>query len=63
MYFACLLINAVYEVYPPKNKETLTFTLVLNFVTGGKNDVKQRNVNEGFENKLPFSVLLCMRVY
>ena len=46
-----------------KIKKTLTFTLVLNFVTGGKNDVKQRNVNEGFENKLPFSVLMCMRVY
>ena len=23
VYFACLFINAVYEVYPPKNKENV----------------------------------------
>ena len=45
MYFACLLRNAVYEVYPPKNKENVNINL--NFVTGGKNDVKQRDVKGG----------------
>ena len=46
-----------------KIKKTLTFTLVLNSVTGGKNDVKQRNVNEGFENKLLSSQFCCVCVY
>ena len=44
MYFACLHKNAVYEVYPPKNIENVT--PVLNFVTSGKNDVKQRNAKQ-----------------
>ena len=30
-----------------KIKKMWTFTPVLNFVTGGKNDVKQRNVKRG----------------
>ena len=31
MYSACLLINVVYEVYPPKNKENVNIYLSLKF--------------------------------
>ena len=58
MYFVCLLIiiNAVYEVYPPKNKENVNIPAV-------KMTSNKESSNEGFENKLSFSVVLCMRVY
>ena len=46
-----------------KIKKLWTFTSVLNFVTGRKNDVNIETSNEAIRNKLPFSVLLCMRVY
>ena len=63
MYFACLLINAVYEVYPPKNKENVNIYPSLKFLLAVNMTLNKETSNEGFENKLPFSVLLCMRVY
>ena len=62
MYFACLFINAVYEVYPPKNKENVNIYPSLKFVTGGKMTLSTEASNVAIGNKLPFSVLLCMRV-
>ena len=63
MYFACFLIKAVYKVYPPKNKENVNIYLSLKFCYRRKNDVNIETSNEAIRNKLPFSVLLCMRVY
>ena len=64
MYFACLLKNAVYEVYLPKNKENVNIYPSLKFCyQAGKMTLNIETSNEAFENKLPFSVLLCMRVY
>ena len=59
MYFACLLINAVYEVYPLKNKENVNIYPS----PAVKMTLNKETSNEGFENKLPLSVLLCMCVY
>ena len=56
MHFACLLKNAVYEVYPPKNKENANIYPRLIKMT-----LNKETPNETFENKLPFSVLLFMR--
>ena len=44
MYFACLLINAVYKVFPTKNKENVNIYLCLKFCYRRKNDVKHRDV-------------------
>ena len=59
MYFAFLHKNAVYEVYPAINKENVNIYPSLKFCYQGKNETSK----EIFENKMPFSVLLCMRVY
>ena len=64
MYFACLLINAVYEVYPPKNKENVNIYPSLKFLLPAeKMTLNIETSNEAIGNKPPFSVLLCMRVY
>ena len=64
MYFACLLINAVYEVYPPKKKENVNIYLSLKFCYWReKMTLNIETSNEAIGNKLPFSVLLCIRVY
>ena len=64
MYFASLLINAVYEVYPPKNKENVNIYLSLKFCYRQKKmTLNIETSNEAIRNKLPFSVLLCMREY
>ena len=64
MYFACLLINAVYEVYPPKNKENVNIYHSLKFCyRREKMTLNIEKSNEAIGNKLPLSVLLCMRVY
>ena len=64
MYFACLLINAVYEVYPPKNKEYVNIYLGLKFCYRLKKmTLNIETLNKAIGNKLPFSFLVCMRVY
>ena len=63
MYVACLLINAVYQVYPTRNKEYVNIYLSLDFVTGEKMTLKTETSNEAIGNKMPFSVLLCTYVY
>ena len=64
MYFACLLINAVYEIYPPKNKEYVNINLSLKFCyRRKKTTLNIETSHEAIGNKLPFSFLLCMRVY
>ena len=64
MYFACLVINAVYEVYPPKNKENVNIYLSLKFCYRRvKMTLNIETSNEAIGNKFPFSVLLYMRVY
>ena len=47
MYFACLLTNAVYEVYPLRNKEYVNVYLSLKFCYRRKNDVKHKDVKRG----------------
>ena len=47
MYFASLLINVVYDVYPTKNKENVNIYLSLKFCYRRKNDVKHRDVKRG----------------
>ena len=64
MYFACLLINAVNEVYPPKNKENVNINLSLKFCyRRNKMTLNIETSKEAIKNKLPFPVLLCMPVY
>ena len=64
MYFAYLLINAVYEVYPPKNKEYVNIYLSLKFCYRLKKMTLNIETSNGaIGNKLPFSFLLSMHVY
>ena len=44
MYFACLVINAVYEVYPPKNKENANIYLSLKFCYRRSHTVKRGTI-------------------